>query len=273
MQYMQSIQKQAPKLTAYKPGDSVRDDTGREVFSVPRESADPKPMDPNKPFYLSADGKVMPNESYQAFDLKSKSASAPKMSVNTADPTAMARAGMDFQDKYRAATKDSFTRAQAYEAMEEAAKNPSPKGDLTMVYSMVKSLDPTSVVREGEISLLEANRSVPDAIKGYAKRLATGESLLPHERVDMLNQAKALTETDYRRSRNDVKAYRDNAKRLTLDSELYAPDPYSSYEKSKQSEAKTATLADIAATAKSSGRSTEEVTKALRAKGYKIGGM
>ncbi len=36
---------------------------------------------------------------------------------------------------------------------------------------------------------------------------------------------------------------------------------------------KTATLADIQATARASGRSTEEVTRALRAKGYTIGGM
>lgn len=38
LQYASSIQKQAPKLTAYKPGDSVRDDSGREVFSIPQDA-------------------------------------------------------------------------------------------------------------------------------------------------------------------------------------------------------------------------------------------
>jgi hypothetical protein len=46
MQYLQSVQKQGPRLTAYKPGDSVRDETGREVFAVPQEvkeqNLDPK---------------------------------------------------------------------------------------------------------------------------------------------------------------------------------------------------------------------------------------
>ena len=37
LQYQASIQKQAPKLTAYKPGDSVRDENGREMFNVPQE--------------------------------------------------------------------------------------------------------------------------------------------------------------------------------------------------------------------------------------------
>jgi len=56
--------------------------------------------------------------------------------------------------------------------------------------------------------------------------LATGKSLLPEERQDMLEQARTLSFTDYKRSRNDIKAFRDNAGRLGLDPQLYAPDPY-----------------------------------------------
>ena len=164
---------------------------------------------------------------FQDWVMSQKRASAPSVAVNLSDPTAVARAGMDLQDKYRSATKGSYARAQAYNAMLEASKNPSPKGDLTMVYSLVKAYDPESVVREGEISLLEANRSVPDKIKGYAQRLASGQSLLPHERADMLNQARTLSMTDYQRSRKNIQAYRENAQRLKLDPDLYAPDPYS----------------------------------------------
>lgn len=43
-------------------------------------------------------------------------------------------------------------------------------------------------------------------------------------------------------------------------------------QQNNQPAGKTATLADIAATAKASGKTTAEVTKALRAKGYAIGG-
>ena len=151
------------------------------------------------------------------------------MSVDLRDPTAVAKAAMSFQNDYRAATKPSYARAQAYESMMQAAKDPSAKGDLTMVYSFIKALDPESVVREGEIDLVNANRSVPDKVKGYAQKLATGQNLLPNERQDLIKQAQTLTQTDYKRSRNDVKAYRDNAQRLGLDADLYAPDPYAGF--------------------------------------------
>lgn len=227
MQYMQSIQKQAPKLTAYKPGDSVRDDAGNEVFAVPQEKkAAELPSAVRE--YQFAQGQGYKG-SFVDFQNAQNSAKAPKMSVDMRDPTAVAKAAMSFQNDYRAATKPSYARAQAYEAMTQASENPSAKGDLTMVYSFVKALDPESVVREGEISLLNANRNVPDQIKGYAQRLATGQSLLPKEREDLLNQARTLTQTDYKRSRNDVKAYRDNAGRLGLDPDLYAPDPYATF--------------------------------------------
>ena len=224
---LQSLQ---PKERTLSPGQVVFSGN-KKILEVPKETAQ---LDPNKPFYLDADGRVMPNEAYQAFDLRSKSASAPKMSVDLRDPTAVAKAAMGLQNDYRTATKPSYARAQAYEAMTEAAKNPSAKGDLTMVYSFVKALDPESVVREGEISLLNANRSVPDQIKGYAQRLATGQSLLPSERADLLNQAKTLTQTDYKRSRNDIKAYRENAARLGLDADLYTPDPYATFKPKRE---------------------------------------
>jgi hypothetical protein len=271
LQYAASIQKQGPKLTAYKQGDSVRDETGREVFSIPQEVKLPTlPSAIQEYEYAQKQGY---KGSYEQWQNASNSAKAPKMSVDLRDPTAVAKAAMTFQNDYRTATKPSYARAQAYEAMTEASLNPSAKGDLTMVYSFVKALDPESVVREGEISLLNANRNVPDQIKGYAQRLATGQSLLPKEREDLLNQARTLTNTDYKRSRNDVKAYRDNAQRLGLDADLYAPDPYATFKPKAETATKKASMSDIAATAKASGRSTREVTEALRAKGYTIGDM
>lgn len=270
MQYMQSIQKQGPKLTAYKPGDSVRDDSGREVFSIPQEAKAPNvPSAIQEYEYAKKQGY---GGSYVDFQNAQNTAKAPKVAVDMRDPTAVAKAAMSFQNDYRTATKPSYARAQAYESMMQAAADPSAKGDLTMVYSFIKALDPESVVREGEIALVNSNRSIPDQIKGYAQKLATGKNLLPEERADLIKQAQTLTQTDYKRSRNDVKAYRDNAGRLGLDPDLYAPDPYAGFKPASATESKTATLSDIAATAKASGRTTAEVTQALRAKGYKIGG-
>lgn len=231
---LQSLQ---PKERTLKEGETVF--MGDKPFlSVPKA---PKEIDPNKPFMV-IDGNIVPNEAYQSFELKRSANSAPKMSVDLRDPTAVAKAAMSFQNDYRAATKPSYARAQAYESMMQAAKDPSAKGDLTMVYSFIKALDPESVVREGEIDLVNANRSVPDKVKGYAQKLATGQSLLPSERQDLIKQAQTLTQTDYKRSRNDVKAYRDNAQRLGLDADLYAPDPYAGFKPADQKPATGKTI-------------------------------
>lgn len=212
-----------PRTMSVKPGERILNaDTMQEVYSVP-EAAKEQPSSVRE--YEFAKGQGF-DGSYQDWVMSQKRAGAPSVAVNMSDPTAVARAALSFQKDYRDATKPSFTRASAYNSMVEASRNPSAKGDLTMVYSFIKALDPESVVREGEIDLVNANRSIPDRVKGYAQRLATGKSLLPNERQDLLEQARSLSFTDYTRSRNDVKAFRENAQRLQLDPELYAPDPY-----------------------------------------------
>lgn len=212
-----------PNIQTFKPGDTVRNmDTGEVVFQAP-DKAPEAPTGVREYQFAKEQGY---RGTFQDWVMSQKRAGAPSVAVNMSDPTAVAKAALSFQKDYRDATKPSYARAAAYNAMLEASNDPSPKGDLTMVYSLVKAYDPESVVREGEIDLLAANRSVPDRIKGYAQRLATGKSLLPHERQDMLEQARTLSFTDYKRSRNDIKAFRDNAGRLGLDPELYAPDPY-----------------------------------------------
>lgn len=212
-----------PRTMSVKPGERILNaDTMQELYSAP-ENAPEQPSSVRE--YEFARGQGFQG-SYQDWVMSQKRASAPSVAVNMSDPTAVARAALSFQKDYRDATKPSFTRAAAYNAMVEASRTPSAKGDLTMVYSFIKALDPESVVREGEIDLVNANRSIPDRVKGYAQKLATGQSLLPNERQDLLEQARSLSFTDYSRSRNDIKAFRENAQRLQLDPELYAPDPY-----------------------------------------------
>lgn len=212
-----------PDTEAYTLGEGqVRIKGGKEVARGPEKRVD-QPSAVREYEFARTQGF---GGSFQDWVMSQKRAGAPSVAVNMADPTAVARAALSFQKDYRDATKAPFARATAYNSMVEASRNPSAKGDLTMVYSFVKALDPESVVREGEIDLVNANRNIPDRVKGYAQRLATGQSLLPNERQDLLEQARNLSFTDYSRSRNDIKAFRDNAARLGLDPELYAPDPY-----------------------------------------------
>lgn len=153
-------------------------------------------------------------------------AKAPKVAVDLRDPTAVAKVGLDIQDKVRSAFKQDNVIASQYRAMQTAVANPSPQGDTALLYSFFKVLDPESTVREGEIDMVKASRSIPDQFKGYAQRLAGGGTLLPSERQDLLNQAARQVQGRIPRAQSDLKAYRENAGRLNLDPDLYAPDPY-----------------------------------------------
>ncbi len=64
--------------------------------------------------------------------------------------------------------------------------------DVAAVYQFVKALDPTSVVREGEIALLGEAKSLIDRIKGSAKRVQEGRTLTPKLLKDMQTAAKGL---------------------------------------------------------------------------------
>lgn len=64
--------------------------------------------------------------------------------------------------------------------------------DVAAVYQFVKALDPTSVVREGEIALLGEARSLIDRIRGSAERVQQGRTLTPKLLTDMQAAAKRL---------------------------------------------------------------------------------
>jgi len=89
--------------------------------------------------------------------------------------------------KYDAARGD-------YAKMEQAAKNPSAGGDLALVFSFMKVLDPGSTVREGEFANAQNAAGIPDRIRNEANRVASGERLSPQQRADFLRQAKSFAD-------------------------------------------------------------------------------
>lgn len=82
--------------------------------------------------------------------------------------------------------RDSFDRIQA------AGKAESPAGDIAMIFSYMKMLDPASTVREGEFATVAAAGSIPDRIRGLYNRALEGDRLPQPIRNDLLKQAKAL---------------------------------------------------------------------------------
>jgi hypothetical protein len=69
-----------------------------------------------------------------------------------------------------------------------AAKDPSAYGDLSSIYALVKGLDPTSVVREGEIGLMREVSGLRDQLVGTLQRWGgkgpiTGQQMADIEKI------------------------------------------------------------------------------------------
>jgi hypothetical protein len=122
----------------------------------------------------------------------------------------------EFQDitkPYRA-VRDSYNRIQA------SATNPSPAGDLAMIFNYMKMLDPGSVVRESEFAtaatakpLLERLGISFDAVSAVWE----GKKLTPEQRNDFLSRAQKLYSVQSDQYSKTADQYRELAKRYNLD--------------------------------------------------------
>ena len=82
--------------------------------------------------------------------------------------------------------RDSYGRIQA------TTDDTSAAGDLALIFSYMKILDPNSVVRETEFANAQNAAGVPDQIRNLWNRLMTGERLNPGQRQDFLRQSTNL---------------------------------------------------------------------------------
>lgn len=221
MELEQKLAKDNTPLTV-APGASLVDRrTMKPVFTAPKELDLPSAV---REYQFAASQGY--KGSFEQWSNTQNASKAPKVAVDLRDPTAVAKVGLDIQDRVRNAFKGDNVIASQYRAMQAAATDPSPQGDTALLYSFFKVLDPESTVREGEVQMVNANRSIPDRFKAYAQRLAGGGSLLPEERHDLLKQASRQVQGRMPRAAQDLKAYRENASKLSLDPDTYAPDPY-----------------------------------------------
>lgn len=127
---------------------------------------------------------------------------------------------------------DWLTIKTALDSAETATKNPSPYGDINMIYSAVKAFDPNSAVREGEISLFSGSTSVKNKLQGALSRAFSGKTLLPEQRKDVLSLIKNMEKTKRDIAKKHVQPTIDQATRLGLNlNEIDPTLPYLTNEK------------------------------------------
>jgi hypothetical protein len=77
------------------------------------------------------------------------------------------------------------------ESMKDAATRPSRAADLNMVYALAKIMDPGSVVREGEMIMVNNTQGIGDRLAGMINSLNGGATLTPEARARILEEAQS----------------------------------------------------------------------------------
>lgn len=138
---------------------------------------------------------------------------------NNPAPGDLAQAEQALRKEFIAQIKVPQTVVNSYEQIAQAAKNPSAQNDLALIFSYMRMLDPTSVVREGEFANAQNAAGVPDRIRNEYNRLRDGQRLNPEQRIGFVNSAKGLHD----QAKSQIDAYREQYSGLAREYN-YAPD-------------------------------------------------
>lgn len=123
------------------------------------------------------------------------------------------------RSELRTLTKDFRTVRDSFSKILSTSASPSAAGDLSMIFSYMRMLDPQSVVRESEQATAENARGVPESVRVQYNRILRGEKLSPAQRQDFISQARGLYNTQAATIGETRRQYRDLAERLGVNPE------------------------------------------------------
>jgi hypothetical protein len=127
-------------------------------------------------------------------------------------------------DDFTRDSKNFIDRSQSIATIEAGAQDPSAAGDLSLIFSYMKMLDPGSAVRESEQANAQNAAGVPDQVRNLYNRVMTGQRLAPEQRNDFVKRAKMIYAGEQKRQESIVKTYTARAKRANLPTELVVMD-------------------------------------------------
>ena len=106
----------------------------------------------------------------------------------------------------RGEVKDFRKARTQFNALRETALNPkaTAQDDIAVIFQFMKTLDPTSTVREGEFATAQNATGVPDAVRNAFNKAQNGERLNPQQR-------KQMAQTAYRSYQQFREAYNSAA--------------------------------------------------------------
>jgi hypothetical protein len=118
----------------------------------------------------------------------------------------------DFRKQYASdkTTVASIDAKNTWNRAKVAMESDSPAGQIAAVYSFMKSLDPTSTVRESEYATAESARAAIDSATNYANKIQSGKRLT----AEQVRDFRGIMEKLYKRQMLEQKAKNDEYRRL-----------------------------------------------------------
>lgn len=126
--------------------------------------------------------------------------------------------------KFETAAKPFVLQRDAFNRIQASAKDPSPAGDLALIFNFMKVLDPGSTVREGEFANAANSAGIPQRLRAQYNRIVDGKRLGPEQREDFVNRADRLFSNAERQFKKTEKGFRKLAVNSQLDPDLIFRD-------------------------------------------------
>lgn len=197
-----------PELT------SIYDDNGREqkalVFNDGRivPIGGSKAEAPRPPVSVPAGGTLVDPATGQTVFTNPKAPEAPKPSDVS---------GIRKEIHQLPSYKTYSAAVPSYNSMVESSKQDTKAADLDFVYGMAKIFDPTSVVREGEMVLVNSTASLPDQVVGLINSVNGGQRLSQETRKNILSVVRNRVNEYKSALDGDFQSYAGIAERYGLD--------------------------------------------------------
>jgi hypothetical protein len=123
-----------------------------------------------------------------------KNVPPPSQAMSKAD---QAKAETELRKEYMGnkVVKDFAGQSAAYQRLENLAAASTGASDTALIFSFMKTLDPTSVVREGEFALAAQVGGADDRIITMFSKVDSGERLTPAQRQELVNAGRVIYAT------------------------------------------------------------------------------
>lgn len=122
-----------------------------------------------------------------------------------------------------------------YESMIDAAGRDTKASDLNLVVGLGKLFDPTSVVREGEVAMVQNAQGLPQRLMAAISEVNSGARLSPQLRAELMAEAQSRMQQYEGAFQRDTGFYRDNATEYQMDPDRIIPqyDPLPQFDPSR----------------------------------------